>query len=51
MTWTMLVNLFFFFFSGYIAIGCWKEGRNLCGHLNAFASVLNGVIFATKLGL
>ena len=51
MSWALLLNLFFFFVSGYIAIGCWKEGRDLCGHLNAFASVLNGVIFLTKIGV
>lgn len=53
MTWTdwNWINVFFTFFSGYIAIGCWKDGRNFAGHLNAFACVLNGAIVAVKLGV
>ena len=49
-TWNW-INVACVFFSGHIAIGCWKKGNNIGGHLNAFAAVLNGVIVATRLGL
>lgn len=53
MNWTAWnwINVFFMFFSAWVAIGCWKEGRTWAGHLNAFAATINGVIVAIKLGV
>lgn len=45
------INVFFIFFSGYIAIDCWRDGRDSAGHLNAFACVINAIIVLSKLGL
>jgi hypothetical protein len=43
------INVFFTFFSAYVAIGCWKDGRDSAGHVNAFASVINGIVVASKI--
>lgn len=53
MEWTNWnwINVFCVFFSGYIAIKCWRNGNDFGGHLNAFAAVLNGVIVAARLGV
>lgn len=52
MEWTAWnwVNVFFMFFSGYLAISCWKEGNNMAGHLNAFACAINTLVVISKLG-
>jgi hypothetical protein len=53
MTWSNWnwINVFCVFFSGYLALTCWSDGREKAGHFNAFACVLNAVIVATRLGL
>jgi hypothetical protein len=53
MTWTAWnwINVLFVFINGYLAIDFWKEGRDGIGHFNAFASVLNASIVASRLGL
>ena len=42
------INLFFVFFSGYVAITCFNDGQDRAGWINLFASSLNGAIIALK---
>ncbi len=43
------INVFFMFFSGNLAIKCWKDGNNFGGHLNAFACVINTIVVLGKI--
>lgn len=47
--WFNWINVFFVFFSGWVAIDCWKDGRNNAGHLNAFACVINALAVLGKI--
>jgi hypothetical protein len=42
------INVFFVFFSGWVAAGCFDNNNNGAGWLNLFASALNGAIIAGK---
>lgn len=43
------INLVLVFFSGYIAIGCFKNQNDVAGWINLFASALNGALFFARL--
>jgi hypothetical protein len=43
------INLALMFFSGYIAIGCFKRENTVAGWINLFASSLNGALFFARL--
>lgn len=45
------INVLFVFFNGYIAINCFKEGKNWAGHLNMFAVVINAIVVANRIGV
>lgn len=51
MDWSFLlvINAFFVFFNGYIAISCFKDGNDFGGHLNMLAVVVNAMCVANKL--
>lgn len=40
-----LINLAFMFFSGWLAISCFKDENTKAGWVNLFASALNGAVF------
>lgn len=47
MEYLIYLNLVFVIFSGWVAVGCFKDGLDKAGWLNVFASALNGAMFAT----
>lgn len=49
-TWNW-INVIFVFFSGYLALDCFKNENSIGGWFNLFASSLNGAIVALRLGL
>jgi len=51
MTWTdwNWINVFFAFFSGWVAIGCFEDKNIGAGWLNLFASAINGAIIAVRI--
>lgn len=51
MTWTdwNYINVFFVFFSAYVAYTCFEEGNTKAGWVNVLASSLNFAIVGVRL--